>query len=92
MKKEINNDVYNQMQRMAGLTIALVLTGKLARVKKFLDAAEDLFLNGNYQTRNAVSNVYIYNLSSMLELHHCNIQALLPRRLQAEYIKQINAF
>lgn len=92
MKTRIKNGVYSQMQRMAGLTISMVLTGKLIRAKKLLDAAEKLFLNGNYQTRNAVSNVYVYNISAVLELHHCNVQALFPRSLQAEYIKQINAF
>jgi hypothetical protein len=92
MKKGNNNGIYNQMQRMAGLTIALVLSGKIVRAKKFLDTAEKLFLNGNYQTRNAVANVFIYNISSVLELHHYNVQTLFPRTLQTEYIKQNNAF
>ena len=92
MKKGNNNSVYNRMQRMAELTVTMILAGKLVRAKRFLDAAERLFLTGNYQTRNAVSNVYIYNVSTVLQLHHCNLQALLPANLQKEFIKQSNAF
>lgn len=92
MKKGINNSIYSQMQRMAALTAAMVLSGRPGRAKKFLNAAENLFLNGNYQTRNAVSNVYVYNLSGMLEMHHGDIQTLFPHNLKAEYVKQINAF
>ena len=90
--KSKSNSVYNQMQRMADLTVQMVLTGKMTRAKRFLDTAEKLFLSGNYQTRNAVSNIFVYKLSSVLELHHCNLRALLPGNLHREYVKQINAF
>ena len=92
MKNRSNNSVYDQMQRMAELTIAMVLAGKLQRAKKFINAAEKLFLSGNYQSRTAVSNVYLYDISTILELHRYNLQLLLPPNLQREYIKQINSF
>ena len=92
MKKVKNNSIYNHMQRMAELTIAMVLTGKLQRAKKFMESAEKLFLSGNNQSRTAVSNVYLYDITTILELHHYNVQTLLPQSLQKEYIKQINAF
>ena len=92
MKKGNNNSIYNHMQRMAELTIAMVLAGKLQRAKKFIESAEKLFLSGNYQSRNAVSNVYLYDVTTILELHHYNVQTLLPNILQKEYVKQINAF
>jgi len=92
MKKGNNHSVYNQMQRMAGLAAAFILSGKITRARKILDTAERLFLNGNYQTKNAVSNVFVYNISAILDLHRFNVQTMLPCRLQTEYIKQINAF
>ena len=92
MKKGNNNSIYNHMQRMAELTIAMVLAGKLQRAKKFMESAEKLFLSGNYQSRTAVSNVYLYDITTILELHHYNVQTLLPQNLQKEYIKQSNAF
>ena len=92
MKKGNNNSIYNHMQRMAELTVTLVLAGKLARAKKFMESAEKLFLSGNYQSRTAVSNVYLYDVTTILELHHYNVQTLLPSSLKKEYVKQIKAF
>ncbi|WP_221393644.1 hypothetical protein [Dyadobacter sp. NIV53] len=92
MKKGNNDSVYNQMQRMAELTVTMVLAGKMVRAKRLLESAEKLFLNGDYRSRNAVSNVYVYDVSTLLELHHYNVHTLLPIGLQKEYIKQINAF
>ncbi|TDE17068.1 DUF7674 family protein [Dyadobacter psychrotolerans] len=92
MKTGNYSSIYNRMQRMAELTVTMVLAGKIARACKCLDAAEKLFLSGSYQTRNAVINVFLYDLSSILELHHCNVKMLLPASLQKEYIKQNNAF
>ena len=92
MKTGNYSSIYNRMQRMAELTVTMILAGKIARAGKCLDAAERLFLSGSYQTRIAVTNVFLYDLSSILELHHFNVQTLLPQNLQKEYIKQINAF
>jgi len=92
MKKHIKSGVYKQMQKFADLTITMVLKGNMTRAKKCLDAADSLLVNGNYQTRNAISNVYLYSVSAVLELHHYNLQQLFPRHLQAEYVRQINAF
>ena len=92
MKKGNNNSIYNHMQRMAELTVTMILTGKLQRAKKFMESAERLLLSGNYQSRTAVSNVYLYDLTTILELHHYNVQTLLPQSLRKEYIKQSNAF
>ncbi len=90
--KNGNQSIYKQMQRLADLTTTMVLKGKLTRAKRALDAAERLFISGNYQSRNAVVNVFVYNLSAILTLHQYNLHTLLPRSLQKEYVKQINAF
>lgn len=88
MKNGNNGGVYNKMQRMAELTVTMVLSGKLIRAKRILDAAEKIFLNGNYQCQNTVSNVYLYDVSTVLELNKYNVQVLLPISRQ----KEINAF
>jgi hypothetical protein len=92
MKKVNNKGIYGQMQRMAELTVTTVLDGKLVRAKKFLDAAEHLLINGNFQTRNAVFNVFLYHVSGILQLHYRNFQPLFPEKLRVEYIRQINSF
>lgn len=84
--------IYKQMQKFADLTRMMIARNDMPRVKKCLDFAENLLINGNKQTKNAVAMVYVYAVSGTLELNHCNIGALFPKTLKAEYIKQINAF
>ena len=92
MKKRIKAGIYKQMQKFADLTITMVLQGNMIRAKKCINAAENLLVNGNDQTKNAISNVYLYSVSSVLELHHYNLQKMFPSNLRAEYIKQTNTF
>ena len=80
------------MQKFADLTQTMILKGNISRVKKCFSIAENLFINGNKETKTAISNVYLYSVSGMLELKHFNTEKLLPCNLKKEYIKQINAF
>lgn len=63
----------------------------MERAKKCMTVAERLFTTGNYETKNAISNVYIFSVSTFMEFRNTSISALFPRYLKAEYIKQINA-
>ena len=80
------------MQKFADLTQTMIVRGNISRAKKCFAIAENLFLNGNRETKTAISNVYLYSVSGMLELKHFNTEKLLPNNLKKEYIKQINAF
>lgn len=80
------------MQKFADLTQTMILRGNISRAKKCLSIAENLFINGNKETKTAISNVYLYSVSGILELKHFNTETLLPNALRREYIKQINAF
>jgi hypothetical protein len=79
------------MQRFAEVTKLLIIQGNIGRAKKCIKAAEEIFNNGSTEIKNAVSNVYVFSVSSFMELHHCNIRNLFPASLQAEYQKQVNA-
>ena len=46
---------------------------------------------GTLEIRNAVSNVYLFSVSSFMELNHINVRPLLPMSLEKEYVHQINA-
>lgn len=80
------------MQKFADLTQTMIARGNISRAKKCFAIAENLFINGNKETKTAISNVYLYSVSGMLELKHFNTKKLLPNSLKREYIKQINAF
>nr|WP_315157012.1 hypothetical protein [uncultured Flavobacterium sp.] len=90
MKNQVTT-VYKQAERFAEITKTAIITGNINRAKKCLAMAERLFETGSSETKNAISNVYVFSVSSFMELRHCSISNLFPKSLKAEYIKQINA-
>lgn len=83
--------IYNQAERFAEITKAAIISGNIVRAKKCLALAERLLATGSYETKNAISNVYVFSVSTFMELHHCTISNLFPKKLKAEYLKQINS-
>ena len=82
--------VYKQAERFAEVTKTAIVSGNIARAKKCLALAERLFVSGSSETKNAIANVYVFSVSTFMELRHCTISNLFPQTLKAEYIKQIN--
>jgi hypothetical protein len=89
MKNQVTS-IYKQAERFAEITKKSIISGNIVRAKKCLALAERLFINGSNETKNAISNVYIFSVSSFMEMRHCNISHLFPQTLKAEYIKQVN--
>jgi hypothetical protein len=87
----METSIYNNMQRFADLTKLLISTGNISRAKKCIDYAEKLFTSGNNEIKNAISNVYVFSITSFMELHNCSVKNLLPGSLKSEYSKQVNA-
>jgi hypothetical protein len=90
MKNKINT-IYKQTERFADITKKAIISGNISRAKKLLNIAENLFETGSNETKSVISNVYVYSVTSFMELRHCSISNLFPKALRAEYIKQINA-
>lgn len=89
MKNKVTT-IYKRAERFAEITKAAIVSGNIVRAKKCLSLAERLLLNGSYETKSAISNVYVFSVSTFMELRHCSISNLFPQALKAEYIKQIN--
>lgn len=89
MKNQVTT-IYKQAERFAEITKSAIISGNIVRAKKCLALAERLFANGSYETKNAIANVYVFSVSTFMELRHCNISNLFPQALKAEYLKQIN--
>jgi len=83
--------IYRQAERFAEITKTAIITGNINRARKCLALAERLLVNGNNETRIAITNVYVFSVSSFMELRHCSISNLFPISLKAEYIRQINS-
>jgi hypothetical protein len=79
------------MQKLADITKVFIISGNIQRVKKCLDIATRLYSNGNNEVKNAIANVYVFSVSTFMEIHHYNIRKLFPKPLQSEYLKQVNA-
>ncbi len=90
MKVKEKSNIYNQAQRFADVTKALIINGKIQRAKRCLQMAESIFNNGTSEIKNVITNVYLFSVSSFMEVHHCSIRGLLPKKLQNEYYKQVN--
>ncbi len=84
-----HKNIYKQAQRFAEITKQLIISGHILKAKQNIKKAEDIFMNGSSEIRNAISNVYVYSVTSFMELHHCNIKDFLPSTLQKEYYKQV---
>ena len=89
MKNQVNT-IYKQAERFAEITKKAIISGNINRAKKCLAVAERLFVSGSSETKNVISNVYVFSVSSFMELRHCSISNLFPPSLKTEYIKQIN--
>jgi hypothetical protein len=89
MKNQVTT-IYKQAERFAEVTKNAIISGNINRAKKCLALAERLFETGSNETRSVISNVYVFSVSSFMELRHCSISNLFPKSLKAEYIKQIN--
>ena len=77
--------------QFAEITKNLIRKGNIIRVKKCLCVAEQLLINGNTETKNVISNIYVFSVSTFMEMHNCSIANLFPQSLRKEYISQINA-
>lgn len=76
--------------QFAEITKALIRKGNIPRVKICLAVAERLILTGSAETKSAVANVYVFSVSTFMEIHNCSIANLFPATLRKEYLKQIN--
>jgi predicted transcriptional regulator len=90
MKTNTNQTIYSQLQRFADVTKLLIVRGNISRAKRCLGIAEQLFSTGNNEVRNAITNVYLFSVSSFMELHKCSIRNLFPDNLKAAYKKQVS--
>lgn len=90
MKNKITS-IYKQTERFAGLTNRAIISGNIVRAKKLLNIAENLLETGSKETKEVIATVYVYSVSTFIEICHCSVSNLFPKALKAEYVKQINA-
>jgi len=93
-KTEDVNNIYKAMQCFASFTKSLVNKGDFREVKHCFNVAENLLKHGNSTVINAIGNVYVYSLSSILDLTNplsLKVKSLLTDSLRKEYRRQVGA-
>lgn len=90
MKNRVKTACSKAVQ-FAEITKSLIRKGNITRAKNCLNVAEQLMITGNTETKNVISNIYIYSVSTFMEIHNCSIANLFPKSLREEYLKQVNA-
>lgn len=66
--QKTKQSIYKRMQKFADLTNKMIAEKNINRVKKAFNYAEELLLTGNNELKNAVLNVYLFSISSKLEI------------------------
>lgn len=90
MKTRFKN-IYQKVQRLTQITRDLILKGRTNRARKCCIIAQNLYTKGDVQARNAVANLFVFSVSSLLELEHQNPRHWFATPLYGEYLKQINS-
>lgn len=90
MRTHSETNIYKNAQRFAKITKWFLISGNISRAKRCIQKAENIFNTGNSQSKNVISNVYVFSVSSFLETHHFNIKNLFPESLIHEYRQQIH--
>lgn len=90
MKMKAKKSIDRQMHEFAETTIDFLKKGDVEAAKASLQEAEQIYLNGTPEQKDAVVCVYLFYVSTFMEVHHCNIKGLFPENLLKEYYKQVN--
>lgn len=77
--------------RLAEITKDCLRQKRLSRINKCFAIAEKHLTEGNTAVKNSISNIFLFSVSTFVEIHHqYKVTQLLPENLLTEYKKQIN--
>lgn len=88
MKTVKPSGAYKQMQRLAMVTKKAIANGNWQRAEKCVRVADELMQHGTLEFKNAVRNVYVFSVSSFLELNHLQVHGFFTPALSNEYHSQ----
>lgn len=86
-------DIYVSVNCFAEFTKQLIKKGNLSEVKHCFNIAEKMLLEGNKTVKNAIENVYLFSMSSILDFTNPlsrKIKGMMNKALLTEYQKQVS--
>lgn len=85
-------NIYVSVKCFAEFTKQLIKKGNLSEVKHCFNVVEKMLLEGNKTVKNAIENVYLFSMSSILDfanpLSH-KIKGMMNKALLIEYKRQL---
>jgi len=91
-RKADSTNVYKTIQYFADFTKQLIQNGNLKEVKHCFNVAEKMLENGNNTVKNAIENVYVYSLGTVVALSSLKtnqLKKIFNGSLRKEYNKQV---
>jgi len=86
-------NIFKTIQCLANYTRRKVTQHDFVSVKKCFAIAEDIYVEGNTQVKNAIENIFIFSFTSILNLgsneQKKQLQALMPLCLHTAYVNQV---
>ncbi len=89
-----SNNIYKTMECFVDLTKQFICKGNLKEVKHCFRIAEKMLANGNNTVKNAIENVYVYSLGTVVALSSLKtnkLKEIFTGSLRTEYNKQVCA-
>ena len=87
------NNVYKTMECFAGFTKQLIYMGNLKEVKHCFDIAEKMLDEGNNLVKNAIENVFVYSIGTVVALSGLKtkrLKRIFNGSLRKEYNRQVS--
>lgn len=85
--------IYTTVNKLFEVTSILAHQNKFKAVKRCMQVAEELLLEGDKRISNAVCTIYVFRMGMLLDKRDARaevIHYLIPRALRAEYQRQLN--
>jgi hypothetical protein len=87
----IRKDKGKYLQKLANATRECLGRGDLKKAQQCIDLAETLYRQGNTHDRSLIASVFVFSVSTFLEIHRMHVAAFFPEKLREEYYRQVNA-
>jgi hypothetical protein len=91
IQSEQSENLSKYMHKLANITKLCVLEKQMGKAKNYLAYVERMYNQGDIRTKNIITNIYVFSVSSFLEIRSYNMREVFPKCLCDEYYKQVNA-
>ena len=89
---QVTLNIYNDIQIFAEYTKHAVARRNYGLARKCFWIADRLYINGDRVVKNAIDNIFVFSLSSLIPIdreERIKLNSIIPKRLQYLYRQQV---